>query len=150
MVGDAALHGGPRTDARRPRGPRRRRARFFDPDGTPRGPEQRYDDPALAPPGLDFDSINLGIDFQLATQGSRIFGKGQAGNIQVAPIVFRIPEPGALSLGIAALVAMAAAPLRRRAVLPHQRADRARAEQHRTIVEAVGCLGRQLDARLGL
>ena len=139
-------------------------ARFFDLDGTPRGPEQRYDEPALAPLGfaptivryqtgflaayvqaspislaydvmlapfdaagvrqgygvpvadplgLDFDSINLGIDFQLAAQGSRIFGKGQAGIIQVAPIVFRIPETGALPLGIAALVALAAAHLLR-------------------------------------
>ena len=133
-------------------------ARFFDLDGTPRGPEQRYDDPMLAPLGFAptivhsqegflaayvqsdpytlayqvmlapfdaagvrigygapvadplgvvFDTINLGIDFQLAAQGSLLYGKGQAGNIQVAPIVFRIPEPGALPLGIAALAALA-------------------------------------------
>jgi hypothetical protein len=135
-------------------------ARFFDADGTPRGPEQRYDDPALVPVGyaptivatpagflaayvqadpytlayqvmlapfdaagvragygapvadplgVVFDTINLGIDFQLAAQGGLLFGKGQAGVIQVAPIVFRIPEPGAGWLGLAAVLAVAAA-----------------------------------------
>jgi hypothetical protein len=135
-------------------------ARFFTADGTPRGPEQRYDDPALFPLGyaptivatpdgflaayvqpnpftlaydvmlapfsalgarlgygvavadatnLVADTINLGVDFQLAAYGRLLFGKGHAGVIQVAPIVFRIPEPGGAALGAAALLALAAA-----------------------------------------
>lgn len=135
-------------------------ARFFTLDGTPRAPEQRYDDPArppgayapaivrtqsgflaacvqsdpftlayqvmLAPfsplgvrlgygapvedpQGLVLDTISLGIDFELASQGSLLFGKGQAGVIQVAPITFRIPEPGAAACGLAALLALAGA-----------------------------------------
>jgi len=135
-------------------------ARFFDADGTPRGPEQRYDDPALFPFGyapamvstrdgflaayvqpnpltlayevmlapfsplglrlgygaavadpanLVPDTINLGIDFQLAAYGTQLYGKGQAGIVQVAPIVFRIPEPDAPALAAGALLALAAA-----------------------------------------
>ncbi len=134
-------------------------ARFFDPDGTPRGTEQRYDDPALPPTGyapaivwvpprffpvyvqsdpftlayqvmlapfdaggdrLGYgapvadplgvvdDTINLGIDLQLAAQGPLLVGKGQAGIIEIAPIVFRIPEPQAGLAGLAAALALAA------------------------------------------
>lgn len=135
-------------------------ARFFDADGTPRGIEQRYDDPALMPlgyaptivatsagflaayvqadpftlayqvllapfdaagvrlsyatpvadpGGVVFDTINLGVDFQLASQGRLLAGKGQAGVIEIAPIVFRIPEPDAAPLGAVALLALAGA-----------------------------------------
>lgn len=135
-------------------------ARFFEADGTPRGAEQRYDDPARAPlgyaptmvataagflaayvqadpytlvyqvllapfdaagvridyaqpvadpGGVVFDTINLGVDFQLAAQGRLLFGKGQAGVIEIAPIVFRIPEPGAWQLGVAAFLGLASA-----------------------------------------
>jgi hypothetical protein len=139
-------------------------ARFFDADGTPRGPEQRYDDPARAPLGYApamvatatgflaayvqadpftlayqvllapfdragtrigyaapvadplgavFDTINLGVDFQLASPGRLLFGKGQAGVIEIAPIVFRIPEPGGRELGCVALLVLAWARMRR-------------------------------------
>lgn len=132
-------------------------ARFFEADGTPRGAEQRYDDPARAPLGYApamvatrtgflaayvqadpytlsydvmlapfdaggariadatpvsdpgdvlFDSVNLGVDFQLAAYGPQLYGKGQAGVVTVAPIVFRIPEPCASALAIAALLAL--------------------------------------------
>lgn len=135
-------------------------ARFFDADGTPRGPEQRYDDPVLAPTGyapaivwasprflaayvqadpftlayqvmlapfdgagtrLDYgapvldpgsivnDTVNLGIDLQLAAGGPALFGKGQAGVIEIAPIVFRIPEPDCAPLAGAAALALAGA-----------------------------------------
>ncbi|MEB2345722.1 MAG: hypothetical protein OZ948_13390 [Deltaproteobacteria bacterium] len=135
-------------------------ARFFDADGTPRGPEQPYSDPALFPLGyapalvstrdgflaayvqpnpftlayevmlapftplgaqlgygaavadpanLVPDTVNLGIDFQLAAQGTRLYGKGQAGIVQVAPIVFGIPEPGVNALAATAFLALAAA-----------------------------------------
>lgn len=134
-------------------------ARFFDLDGAPRGPEQRYDDPALPPTGyapaivwvpprflptyvqsnpftlayevmlapfdaggarLGYgapvadplgvvdDTINLGIDLQLAAQGPLLVGKGQAGVIEIAPIVFRIPEPEAGLAALAAALALAA------------------------------------------
>ena len=133
-------------------------ARFFDPDGTPRGPEQRYDDPALVPTGyapaivwapprflaayvqadpftlayqvmlapfdgagvrrgygapvadplaVVNDTINLGVDLQLAAQGGLLFGKGQAGVIEIAPIVFRIPEPASAPLALAATLVLA-------------------------------------------
>jgi hypothetical protein len=67
-----------------------------------------YAAPVADPLGVILDTINLGIDFQLAAQGGLLVGKGQAGVITVAPIVFRIPEPTAGLAGGAAVLALAA------------------------------------------
>jgi len=60
------------------------------------------------------DTINLGVDLQLAAQGPLLFGKGQAGTIQIAPILFRIPEPAAGAGAASAALGLALAARRRR------------------------------------
>jgi hypothetical protein len=66
------------------------------------------------PLGLVEDTVSLGVDFQLAAQGTLLYGKGQAGVIQIAPIVFRIPEPAAAAC--AAAIALAACGWARRRI----------------------------------
>lgn len=127
--------------------------RFFDANGFPQGPEQRYDAAGDFPTGyapsiflhqgdfhpiyiypnpltleytlkfaryapsgllvaatqavtdpanrLDGATINLGIDLQLVSAGTHVFGKGQDGVVQITPLVFLLPEPGIL-VGLAA------------------------------------------------
>ena len=74
----------------------------FGPDGALVAAAQAVADPDNL---VDGATINLGIDLQLVSAGTAIFGKGQDGFVTITPLVFVIPEPaGGVPLLAGALV----------------------------------------------